>query len=111
MNFWKSSVESMSVNGTPYKKVDGQWEVDHEASARQREREQKENQSKDGLVWALRTRPLSVEEMERVRKLGTDLFLRFRGGMSGGYSTEELEKRFNDILLHQMQIQELANRK
>lgn len=37
MNFWKSSVESMSVNGTPYKKVDGQWEVDHEASARQRE--------------------------------------------------------------------------
>lgn len=69
------------------------------------------NKEKEELLWALRTRILSDEEMGRVAAERQQLFQRFTDfsqdgmtAMSPSYSEADLEKRLNEALLQQFRL-------
>lgn len=58
----------------------------------------------DELIWALRTRVLTQEEMEEVVRHKEDLYI--RTGVS--YNREEIRRRFNDDLFQQFRLRTIA---
>lgn len=79
------------------------WVIDEEAMAIFAKMEK----DRADLYWALRTRPISDEDMERVRKLG--LALVTQSGVS--YREEDKQHELNDALLQQYRIREIAAHK
>ena len=77
----------------------------------------RENEEKTALLWALRSRILTDEEMDRVRAYGIKLFVTMRlhpdgwdAVSSGTYREDELEKRLNECLRQQFRFRELRDR-
>lgn len=99
---------TMSVNGYPYKMVNGDWVPDEEARQAQLEREASEQKRKDELVFACRSRVLTDAEMTEIERQGIDILLRMRGGMSQNYKHEELERRLDELLLQQFKLRRAA---
>jgi hypothetical protein len=76
-----------------------------------REREAAENKAKDELLFAMRTRILTDEEVAQVGRYGEDLLIRFHGGSSGGYQQEDLERRMNEFYAQQFRLRAIASQK
>lgn len=83
------------------------------------ERYQKDNQRKDDLWWALRTRPLTPSEMDEVRQYGADILVKLYSGTDGlgayshSFNADQNERQFNEALGRQamMLIEEKRNAK
>lgn len=73
---------NMTVNGVPYKEEGGKWVRDEEEYQRCLAREQEDQRRKDELIWALRSRVCTPEEMIEVNRRGVHLLLRFNGGIT-----------------------------
>ncbi len=95
-------------NGTPYRPSRNGWVVDGEAQRFQREHEAAEHKEKAELVWALRSRIATEQEMQRAEQLGTNLFISMRGGMSNSYRQEDVDRQFNELMLQQFRLRRVA---
>lgn len=102
------SFQARSVNGYPYKLMDGDWVPDEDARKFQLKKEANGQKRKDDLVSACRSRILTAEEMAEIEYEGIELFLRYDGGMSQSYKEEELERKLNDLLLRQFRLRRVA---
>lgn len=74
-----------------------------------------DNKQLDALVFALRSRILTDEEMADVESLGTELYMRWQHNSTGSYSaavyrTDELVSRLNADLLQQFRLREERHR-
>lgn len=74
------------------------------------ERESSDNAAKEELLWSARSRVLSLDEMTSLKKMGPNVFLRFRGGSSGIYKETDMENRFHQLLLHQFELRLAADK-
>ncbi len=93
-------------NGYPMRPTrSGEWIVDDEATKELWEGVRKEEQEKQDLIFACRSRVLTNEEMERVEQLGSHLFVHMSSpGMSACYFQDDIDKRFNELLLQQFRL-------
>jgi hypothetical protein len=106
MNY--DSYASMTDGVSVYKQRDGQWVLDEEATRESIAYIEKENAHRQQLAWALRSRPLTPEEMGEVASYG-NLLLALLGS---SYSEESLARLLNEYLLQQFRLQkEKANGK
>lgn len=82
-------------------------EVYIDTTAETQKSQAEEQARKDALVHALRSRPLTDAEMSEVERYGTYLLIY----PMQPYYSEEVERRFNDLMLTQYKIREAARAK
>lgn len=98
--YWEGN-NNVNFNGTHYKKKEvapgkWRWVINEKIESMLREH-QKE---KDDLLWALKTRVLSAEEMDLVRTYGTSLVIR----PMQSYKESDKQAEFDAALLQQFYI-------
>lgn len=99
---WSSGV---SMNGIPYKcTAEGKWVVDEEADAANREYIAKAEMDRKNLVWAARSRILTIEEMKELEKRGPWIMQRSCYGTCS-VDLVQNEKLYNELLLQQFRLQ------
>lgn len=94
---------AVSINGYPYKCVNGRLIPDQEARNRQMEWVAKEEKERSALVFAGLSRLLTASEMKEVERRGPDLFLPTCAGICE-YDRPALERQFNALLLQQFKF-------
>lgn len=99
-----AAFSAMSVNGCPYKMVEGEWVPDEDARREQLVREAAEQQRKNDLLFACRTRVLTDDEMGEIEKMGINILVGMNGGWSHPYRPDELERRLDELFLQQFKL-------
>lgn len=83
-------------------------EVDDKATQQQYAWISQENQKRDDLLWAMRTRVLTDKEMEQVRAFGTQILIPLCNGMCSMPPESDLQKELNDLLFQQVKLRTIA---
>ena len=90
--------------GNVYDTVDGKWILNEEATKDQQKRVAEHEKHRRDLCFALRSRPLTDEEMGEVANYDYHLLVQ----MGVSYNETEIRRQFSDMLLQQFKLKAAA---